>query len=237
MLTIETTGIRPYDVGEEMAYMELFRTFAKEKRKIRPGTVGVIGATPLDVSDLKIKEKLENVLLDESVTELYCYGMGDGLDRVREASAVEKNLVLSPAGLSAAKYLKERFGTPYEAGYPLAAKLLDSAVELLASVVEDMEKEKVLIVHQQVLANELRKILRKHLTSDSSIDVASFFMMKKELREDGDRALREEEELLKLARTEGYTVVIADSIFQPMFPPDVRFIDIPHFACSGRMCG
>lgn len=49
---------------------------------------------------------------------MLCYGMGDGLEAVKEAAAAEKNIVISPSGIAAAKYLKQKFGTPYEVFCP-----------------------------------------------------------------------------------------------------------------------
>ena len=37
---------------------------------------------------------------------MLCYGMGDGLEAVKGAAAAEKNIVISPSGIAAAKYLK-----------------------------------------------------------------------------------------------------------------------------------
>ncbi len=248
VFTVETTGIRQYDAGEEMAYMELFRTFAQKQAAVRPGTVGILGATPLDVSDLDVQGKLRHVLSGEGIREVYCYGMGDGLSKVQKAGEVEKNLVLSPAALAAAKYLEAQFGTPYEARYPLAERLLSDAMEktdvrMILQNAENGTWEKqgryanILILHQQVLANGLRKALQKRLGPESRITVASFFLMKDEWMENGDIRLREEEELFRLAEDGAYTLVAADGIFRPMFGKDVAFIDIPHFACSGRLCG
>ena len=183
----------------------------------------------MSVSDLNIKEKLENVMADQK--DIFCYGMGDGLDKVRDASRAEKNLVLSPSGIKAAEYLKERFGTPYEIGYPLASEFLKDLEHLGENVTQ-----KILIVHQQVFANEMRNVLRKRLGENADIDVASFFMLKPELKEEGDLILKEEADLIKLAEEGGYTLVIGDSIIKSMFADDISFIDIPHFACSGRLC-
>ncbi len=227
VLTIETTGMRQYDVGEEMAYLELFRAFAKEQKETMPGTIGVIGATPLSVSDLDFKKKLEKKYPDKKIA---CYGLGDGLDAVKNAASVEKNLVVSPSGLKAARDLGKRFGTPYEVCYPVAEDLLENISEEIIN-----NAKKVLIVHQQVLANELRKNLKKCFPGIEEITVASFFQLKPTLKEEKDISLKQEDDLLRLAKEGGYTHVISDSMLKPMFAEEVSFIDIPHFACSGRM--
>lgn len=229
VLTIETSGIRQYDAGEEMAYIELFQTFATEKMETEKGRIGVIGATPLSVSSLQIKKKLQRALGEDK--HIVCYGMGDGLDMVRQASKAEKNLVLSPSGIKAAEYLKESFGTPYEVGYPVAAEFFSHVM------FPDEGKEwKVLIVHQQVLANEVRRFLREKLGEHIQVTVASFFMLNPELKEQGDLVLKEEADLIRLADEGDYNLVIADNMIKPVFAENISFIDIPHFACSGRLC-
>ena len=79
--------------------------------------------TPQDVSDLKAADKIRKVYADQGMRAI-CYGMGDGLDEVRNASLAAKNVVVSPAALKAAQYLQKKFGTPYEIFYPLASELV-----------------------------------------------------------------------------------------------------------------
>lgn len=231
VLTVETTGMRQYDIGEELAYMELFRTFAKEQKDTESGMFGVIGATPLSVSDLEFKKKIEEKYPDKKIA---CYGLGDGLDAVKRASAAEKNLVVSPSGLKAARELEKRFGIPYEVTYPLENILLEELFGKL-KLSEAKDVRKILIIHQQVLANELREKIREHFPETEEITVASFFMMKPTLKEENDISLKQEDDLLELAREGGYTHVIADSMLKPIFNEKTIFFDIPHFACSGRM--
>ena len=231
ILTVETTGMRQYDVGEEMAYLELFRTFAKEQRKSELGTIGVIGASPLSVSDLSFKQKIEEKYPDKKIV---CYGLGDGLETVKHAAAAEKNLVVSPSGLKAARELEKRFGTPYEVCYPPVEEMMGKLVKEFETIQKSEPTEKILIIHQQVLANELRKKIREQFP-ETEVTVASFFMMKPTLKEAGDISLKQEDDLLELAKEGGYTHVIADSMLKLMFDEKTVFFDIPHFACSGRM--
>lgn len=67
--------------------------------------VGIIGMTPQDVSDLKAAEKIRKLYADQGLCAV-CYGMGDGLEEVRNASLAAKNVVVSPAALKAAQYLQ-----------------------------------------------------------------------------------------------------------------------------------
>ena len=75
VITIDTDGMELYDVGEEKAWLELFRTFAekemidKASERIKPnldiekkqGKIGVLGLTPQDISDLRHQRRFENI--------------------------------------------------------------------------------------------------------------------------------------------------------------------------------
>ena len=123
ILAIDTDGMELYDKGEEKAYLALFTAFAKEKYEVCKEKVGILGMTPQDVSDLKAADKLREKFKSQG-HQAVCYGMGDGLDEVKKASSVEKNIVVSPAALECARYLEKTFGTPYEVGYPLVEELV-----------------------------------------------------------------------------------------------------------------
>lgn len=227
ILTVDTTGMELYDAGEEKAYLELFRRFAREPQPTEPGRIGVLGVTPLDLSDLKAGEKLPALLKEQGWRQVDCYGMGAGLDRVMTAAGAEKNLVVSPAGLKAARYLEETFGTPYEVGNPLAAVLLPEL---------DYTGKRVLAVHQQVTANSLREELQKR--GSGEVTVATWFMKKSELAQPGDLALKEEDQFVQLAGQGEYDIIIGDGVLRRMIPGfSGLFVDAPHFAVSGTVAG
>ena len=151
ILAIDTDGMELYDKGEEKAYLALFTAFAKEKYEVCKEKVGILGMTPQDVSDLKAADKVREKLKKEG-KEAICYGMGDGLEAVERASEVGKNIVVSAAALEAAKYLEKTFGTPYEIGYPAAGELVPNL---------DYQGKKILVVHQQVMAEAIRQEILK----------------------------------------------------------------------------
>ena len=152
--------------------------------------------------------------------------MGNGLDDVKKASSVEKNIVAAPAALEAAKYLERTYGTPYEIGYPLVDELVRDM---------DYQGKKVLVVQQQVTGNAIREeILKK--APDAQVTVASWFMMKPELRRDEDLHLRDEEDYIKLVETGSYDVIYADPCMARMTPKfEGVFVDTVHFAVSGKL--
>ena len=224
VLAVNTDGMELYDGGERKAYLELFKVFAREKLPVETGRVGILGMTPQDVSDLKAADKLREKFKSQG-HQAVCYGMGDGLDEVKKASSVEKNIVVSPAALECARYLEKTFGTPYEVGYLLVEEL-----------VPDMEYagKKILIVQQQVMAGSIRAELRKR-GGDGKITVASWFSMEKDLLEEGDVPLKDEEDYMELVEKGRYDVIFADPCMRRMTKDfSGVFVDAVHFAVSGK---
>ena len=227
IMTVDTDGMELYDKGEEKAWLELFFVFAGEKEEVIPGRIGILGMTPQDISDLRAAVRIRERFAAEGKTAV-CYGMGDGLEAVKKVSNVEKHIVVSPAALEAAKYLERTYGTPYEVGYPLVEELISEM---------DYSGKRVLIVQQQVIGSAIREeILKK--APDAQVTVASWFMVKPELRKEGDLHLRDEEDYIKLVEDGDFDVIYADRCMERMTPKfGGTFVDTVHFAVSGRLAG
>ena len=224
-LTVDTDGMELYDKGEEKAWQELFRVFAGEKEDVIPGNIGILGMTPQDISDLRAADRIREHFAAEGKTAI-CYGMGNGLDDVKCASNVEKHIVVAPAALEAAKYLERTYGTPYEIGYPLVDELVSDL---------DYSGKKVLVVQQQVMGTAIREEILKQ-APDAQVTVASWFMMKPELRQEGDLHLRDEDDYVELVEKGGFDVIYADHCMERMTPKFAGiFVDTVHFAVSGRL--
>ena len=168
ILTVDTDGMELYDKGEEKAFLELFKIFAIEKYQPEEDRIGILGMTPQDVSDLKAADKMRELFQQKYDQQAVCYGMGDGLEEIKKASSASKNIVVSPAALATAKYLEKTFGTPYEISYPLAGELIPEM---------DYTGKKILVVHQQVIADSIRRELKAR--GAEIVQTASWFMMKR----------------------------------------------------------
>ncbi len=228
-ITVATTGTRHYDVGASDAWLELFKTFATERLDIDPGTVGALGASPLDFPTLDAGNLLSAALMKDGWQTVNCYGMGAGLDAVKKASAAAKNIVVSPAGLAAAKHLQKTFGTPFEVRCPwLPPQVLDTLPALAG--------KKTLVIHQQFAANAVRDAILK-LDVSSNVTVASWFMMEPDFMRDGDFRIESEEAFIEAILNGNYDAIVCDSRLRVALPrtQDFNIIDFPHFAVSGRL--
>lgn len=227
ILTVNTDGMEHYDKGEEKAFLELFRTFAVEKYPVDEHRIGILGMTPQDVSDLKAADKMRELFQQKYDQQAVCYGMGDGLEEIKKASSASKNIVVSLAALVAAQYLEKTFGTPYEISYPLAGELIPEM---------DYTGKKILVVHQQVIADSIRRELKAR--GAEIVQVADWFMMKKELREEGDVFLRDEDDYIEVVENGDFDIIFADECMKRMVPEfGGIFVNTRHFAVSGKLIG
>ena len=153
VLTIDTNGMDLYDRGQEKAWLALFKKFVVDEMPVEKGRVGIIGATPQDLSDLSAGDQLRQIFAADG-KKAVCYGMGDGLDAVKQAASAEYNLVVSPSALETAKYLQKQFGTPYVVGYPLVKNMLP---DLYA---EDPDFYRNMRI--QDLAQGIHRLIRQH---------------------------------------------------------------------------
>lgn len=237
ILTVDTNGMELYDVGEEKAWLTLFKTFAgkevasqkeasEEDDSSKKMKIGVLGLTPHDVSNLNIEEKFRKS--ENENTHYICYGMRAGIDKVKTAGSADKNLVVAPAALETAKYLEKEFGTPYEVGYPFVDELIPEL---------DYAGKKILIIHQQVIANAIRQEIRTRSNEQNTeVTVASWFMMKSELSEEEDLSLKEEMDYCKLVQNGNYDIVFADENMRGLVPGfKGTFVNVRHFAVSGKL--
>ena len=181
--------------------------------------------TPQDVSDLAAADKIRDLFQRKYGQKAVCYCMGDGLEEVKKASSVSKNIVVSPAALATAKYLEKTFRTPYEIYYPLVEDLLPEM---------DYTGKRILVVHQQVIADSIRKVLLER--GAEIVQTASWFMMKKELQADEDVILRDEDAYIELVQNGEFDIIFADECMDRMTPKfDGTFVNTRHFAVSGKL--
>lgn len=267
VITIDTNGMELYDEGVRKAYTAVFKKFSrKEAEGVRTGipvendqaadypagTVGILGATPLDVTlasgsfagkrtdrdgtENDYGDWLKDYYRGRGYRTVLPYGMGAGLLEIKAAGRVDENIVISPSALEAARYLQKVFGTPYRTDYPLETL---PGWENILKEIPHMRDKKILIVHQQVLADTLRKRILEELSDDvgrdRDITVASWFNLDRELAAPGDIRIREEDQWIELVRDNFYDYIIGDRLFSAAITGfEGEWIDLDHFAVSGK---
>ncbi len=213
---VECNGTKLYEEGEEAAYLAVMKKFAG-KETGKEHACGILGATPLGSSYVKLPQSM--------VKDRVCYGMGSTLEDIMSCGLAKKMIVAAASGLKAAKYLEQQFQIPYEVSYPF---LSNNLLKRLKKV----KGKRILIIHQQVMANEIRKMLRQ--ISDAEITVATWFLLSDELREVQDISLSTEQQFADIVEKNQYDTIIGDKRFLRVLKSyDKEYIEAAHFAVSG----
>ena len=211
VITVDTTGMELYDVGASKAYVELFDRFATERLDVKQRSVLYLGANPLDMS----------VAVPQN--------MSLSFNDIVRASAAEKNVVMAPSGLLAAKLLQRRFGTPYS-----FASLEELQKASLVQALPPVEGKRALVVDQQVAAAALREELLA--LGASKVVCATWFMQVDELTQEGDVRLREEDDFEELVYQGSFDVLVGDPTLWRIVPQFAgAMVDVPQFPVSGKM--
>ncbi|RHM56463.1 nitrogenase molybdenum-iron protein [Mitsuokella sp. AF33-22] len=223
-IAVDSDGTKLYDAGGGKALLALCRAFAKGQTAGHCGTIGLLGLTPLDFSAGE-RDRLADALREEGWSAVCCY------DRLTDFTqpCCRKNLVVSPLGLPAARFLAEHCGIPYEIGLP-GAFLNDLAAKIASGLAKE---DHVLIIHQQVLAGALRRALRQG-GHHGPITCATFFEQPAGTSEPGDAVFREEDEFQAFVAGGRFTAIVGDPSLRRALPSfGGRFLALPHFAVSG----
>lgn len=251
---VPTNGMHDYTYGAGLALAKIAERFVEE-RAIRPHTLNILGATPLDFGPQKNVEVMKQKISKYGWEILSTWAMGASLETLSLAGAAEVNLVVSSVGIPAAKVLKEKFGTPYIIGTPIG-DFTEDILRLLNETLGIRNKE-IEIAEEQAILNRNVAYLNKRLSGDSEITLigeavtmgslaaaiekkyhkAVRVICPLETHEglfgENDRVSRGEEEIENLLKkTE---IIVADPLYRPICPKDSRFYELPHIAFSGRI--
>lgn len=235
-IAVRTDGTRLYDRGASAACDALVQKFTAPipHDAMRTG-LGVLGLTPLDFS--REERASLHALLGREDTPIRFF---DRLDDFREAARLKELLVVSPAGLKAARRLQRQWGIPIRTELPLAFihEAFSTVLSRLAALLQDGQPREVLIVHQQILANGLRRAIcqRFPALSTSAVTVGSFFALDRALQQEGDLHFRGEQDFHAYLQAHPDAIVIGDALLARAVPEPFggTLLDLPHFALSGR---
>lgn len=262
-IAAETDGTHLYDEGAGKAYLALLKKFAtpsadkvnrvntlqsgkrqggeeQHDEKSQPDKVGVLGLTPLDFSPAAEKSLRAAVTAAAEKTGSKAVFF-DRLADFCQAGSLQKVMVVSPSGLKAARFLQRRCDIPIETELPRRF-LQDSCHDILQKVRDAVKAQpqksiSILIVQQQILANNLRRAILAELGHDDTcVHVGSFFAMDKQLQENGDCHFKGERDFFAYLQARPEAIVLGDKILRRALPPEFTgtFIKLPHFALSGH---
>ncbi len=250
----KTTGMNTYVHGASMALEAYARRFVdSDAEKTEELSVNILGLTPLDFSVNGADASIEEFLTQNGYNVLSKWAMGSTPEELAKAGGAHVNLVVSAVGLGLAKALKELFGTPYVVGVPYGetcamavANALKQAVETgedqlvshlsVANLSETMDSSlledgQIVIIGEGVTSVSLAQAIE--LETGRGVRVLCTTECDAGLLRKKDKMTRDEEDVEEALA--GAKVMIADPLFRPICPQDVRFVALPSEAFSGRL--
>ena len=237
---VATNGMHDYVVGAGNAFSAFAEHFV-DAGTVRPGTINILGATPLDLG-LAGPEPILAWAHREGFEVISCWAMGSSFEQLARAAEAQVNVVISATGLAAARLLHERFGTPYVVGTPIGAfaEPLAEAVRMAAQTgacswpcrelrTASTDGTRVVIGEPVAAGSEAAAL---ELAGEAPLRVVCTVEAAPELLGPQD-VLADGEEDVEAACAEA-RVVYADAFYREALPPEARLIPRPHLAFSGR---
>ena len=238
---LPTNGMHSYISGASMAFLAIAKRFITEKKeKTKNLSVNILGTTPLDFSVNGYCESLEGLLRKNEVEIVSRFGVGGNLDEIKNALSAQVNLVVSSCGYTVAKYLNQKYGTPYVTALPIKDFFEKDFIKFIkqsaktgenVSVTNTNSDSGIFIVSEAVTGLSLSKAaeVKYGVTPavvcppDTDADFENF----------GCIIMKDEEHIKNILKNA--SIVAADPLFEKICPPSAKFYDFPHEAFSGRM--
>ncbi|MGD1822095.1 MAG: nitrogenase component 1 [Pleomorphochaeta sp.] len=232
--SVETNGMNSYITGASLALLEWAKLFVnkeKYKKENSVKSINIIGATPLDFANYSIIDSIVKSVENMGFCVNSVWSMGPLTKNMENSNRADYNLVISSVGIKVAKYLKEEFDIPYITALPFGKKQTEKIKKSFLEGVpfkNEVSKSKmqIAIIGEGVYSKSIKNLIGEG-------DVISLLPDSEKVLEEDDFLVKGEEELEN--KLNSYSIVIGDPIFKHLVSKKTKFIEVPHFAFSGRM--
>ncbi len=233
-----TTGMNTYVRGASMALAAIAERFVEQRTTVRNG-VNILGLTPLDFSVNGADRSILRFLEASGFRVISRWAMCCDLEELAHACAAQVNLVVSATGLGAARVLQEAFGIPYVVGVPIGAKQKALLVEALREAIRTGERRvcrsegagEIAVIGEGVGSLALATAIE--LETGRGARVLCATECDEAILRPGDALTPDEDDIIPALS--GARFVIADPLYQPICPPEAKFVPLPTEAFSGRI--
>ena len=239
---IPTNGMHDYTVGAGQAFFQVAERLVADTGERIPGTVNLLGLTPLDYAGKTCAASLTGILESAGWRVLSNWALDTVPDDISGAGAAAVNLVVSASGLRAARRLRQRFGTPCVIGAPIGA----FAPAVLDAMARAEEEGKDQLPHLSARTGRTpvwtlvgEGVVMTSLAAAIELKTGEPVRVLCATEEHGgllgpvDSAVEGEEAVC--AALSGSGRILADPMYRYAAPKEAEFTDLPHLAFSGRM--
>ena len=239
---IGANGMHDYVCGAGMALEQYCRRFVHRPDRRVPGSVNILGATPLDHVASGEIDGIREALVRHGFTVCSVWSMGDPPEQLARAGSAAVDLVISAAGMPVARQLYERFGIPWVAGVPVGAfaPVLMEALERAEALgmpetacrirTGSSSEGALTLIGEPVTMGSLASAAVLE-TGISARVLCPLERCAGLLAPQDSFAVGEEEAEQLLA---GARLVAADPLYRPVLPREAKLLRVPHLAFSGR---
>ena len=247
---INTNSFENYYSGISLTLNSLAKKFMVENKKIK-NSVNIIGYSPLTFGKIEKLEELFSLIKSLDLNILTVFSDNLSLEKIKNSTSAELNLVLSYEGLALAKYMEKKFSIPYiiinvvsKYGIENTENILKKYFYKIDDSFEKLEKKdklkdrKVMIIASPFMAINIADSLRKDF-SFANILALSFIKESRKFKKieylEFLNVVNTEEDLKEKIKEYKPHILISDPVYKNLINEEVTFIPLLHYGYSTRL--
>ena len=247
---INTNSFENYYSGISLTLKSLANKFMLENKKIK-STVNIIGYSPLTFGKIEKLEELFSLIKSLDLNILTVFSDNLSLEKIKNSTSAELNLVLSYEGLALAKYMEKEFSIPYviinvvsKYGIENTENILKNYFYKIDNSFEKLEKKdklddrKVMIIASPFMAINIAASLRKDF-SLANILALSLIKESRKFKKieylEFLNIVNTEDDLKEKIKEYKPDILISDPVYKNLINDGVTFIPLLHYGYSTRL--
>ena len=247
---INTNSFENYYSGISLTLKSLANKFMLENKKIK-SIVNIIGYSPLTFGKIEKLEELFSLIKSLDLSILTVFSDNLSLEKIKNSTSAELNLVLSYEGLALAKYMEKEFSIPYviinvvsKYGIENTENILKRFFYKIDNSFEKLEKKdklddrKVMIIASPFMAINIADSLRKDF-SFANILALSFIKESRKFKKieylEFLNIVNTEDNLKEKIKEYKPDILISDPVYKNLINDGVTFIPLLHYGYSTRL--
>ena len=247
---INTNSFENYYSGISLTLNSLAKKFMVENKRIK-STVNIIGYSPLTFGKIEKLEELFSLIKSLDLNILTVFSDALSLEKIKNSTSAELNLVLSYEGLALAKYMEKEFSIPYiiinvvsKYGIENIENILKNYFYKTNNSFENLEKRdkldnrKVMIIASPFMGINIAKSLREDF-SLTNILALSFIKESRKFKKveylDFLNIVNTEDDLKEKIKEYKPDILISDPVYKNLVNEGITFIPLLHYGYSTRL--
>ena len=247
---INTNSFENYYSGISLTLNSLAKKFMVENKKIK-NTVNIIGYSPLTFGKIEKLEELFSLIKSLDLNILTVFSDNLSLEKIKNSTSAELNLVLSYEGLALAKYMEKEFSIPYviinvvsKYGIENTENILKRFFYKIDNSFEKLEKRnklddrKVMIIASPFMAINIADSLRKDFSFDNILAL-SFIKESRKFKKieylEFLNIVNTEDNLKEKIKEYKPDILISDPVYKNLINDGLTFIPLLHYGYSTRL--